>query len=121
MSIVAIGIGVCVLLFFLNRYMPVTGVKPLQIEEWDDEVVLLDARDYQTSSRDIVQDAYCIPLSYLNRHHRDLPDKEIVLIVRDHVEKNLCTRLLRRKGYRVVGYTLACDVEDQQVPCICGE
>lgn len=121
MTVMAIGIGVLSFLFFLNRYIPVSGVRPLEIDEWDEGVVVLDARDYQTSSRDKVEGAHCIPLSYLNRHHRDLPGGDVVLIVRDPVEKNLCTRLLRKKGYRVVGYKVACDTGDLRVPCICGE
>ncbi|MCA0971288.1 sulfurtransferase [Halobacillus litoralis] len=121
MGFVALGFGIIALAYFLYRYMPVLGVKPLDIDEWTEDVVLLDARDYQTSSRDRVEGAYCIPLSYLNRHYQDLPDQEIVLIVRDQVEKNLSTRLLRKKGFHVVGYTLACDTFDQHVPCVSGK
>lgn len=109
------------LLFFLYRYIPVTGVKPLTVDQWTNDVILLDARDYQTSNRDRIEGAYCIPLSYLNRHYRDLPHQDIVLIVHDEVEKNLCTRLLRKKGHNVVGYTRACDSAYQQVPCLGGE
>lgn len=120
MIAITISVAILMLLFFMNRYWPVHGVKRMDVNEIGQDTILLDARDYQTSSRDRVGDAYCIPLSYLNRHHTDLPNKKVVLIVSDQVERNLCTRLLRKKGYEVIGYTVADQMTSYHaVPCMC--
>ncbi|MBH0229165.1 hypothetical protein [Halobacillus yeomjeoni] len=91
----------------------------MTLDEVTENEVLLDARDYQTSHRDQIDQAHCIPFSYLNRHHTDLPDKKVVLVVEDLVEKNLCTRLLRKKGYEVDGYVMPEKEAQLSVACVC--
>jgi hypothetical protein len=120
MIAIIVSAAILTLLFFMNRYVPVHGVKEMDIDHASGDTVILDTRDYQTSNKDAVDEAYCIPLSYLNRHHTDLPNKKVILIVEDHVEKNLCTRLLRRKGYEVIGYMMASQMSGYYpAPCIC--
>ncbi len=75
-----------------------------------DDIILVDTRDYQTSTRHTLEKAYCLPLPYLNRHFHDLPHKDIVIIAADHVEKNLSARILRKHGHRVIGYYLMKDM-----------
>ncbi|MFD1040229.1 hypothetical protein ACFQ3N_17795 [Virgibacillus byunsanensis] len=102
-------------LFFLyKRYMPVLGIGKMDLNyvsyPKEDNVAIVDTRDYQTSCRDTINNAYCIPLPYLNRYFSDIPtDKNIVVITSDNVGKNLSARILRNKGRRVVGYCLSKD------------
>lgn len=111
------------ILFMLYRYVPASHVQKMDvsltaIEKGD--MVAVDTRDYQTSSRDAYEKSYCLPLAYLERHHRDLPtNRPVVLVCSDEVEKNLATRLLRRKGYKVIGYTVPSQKLDcNAVPCM---
>ena len=90
-----------------KRLIPVPGVHPVDIKHIEKDTIFVDARDYQTAEREgWVPEAYRIPLPYVNRQYNSLPDKQIILIVSDRVEKNLYARLLLKKGYRVVGYNI---------------
>ncbi|RDY72047.1 rhodanese-like domain-containing protein [Halobacillus sp. SY10] len=110
-------------LFLLHRYLPVSHVKKMNMSEItaknDGMVVPVDTRDYQTSSHDKMEHAVCLPLAYLERHHQDIPQRPIVLVCSDEVEKNLAARLLKRKGYEVIGYTIpAKHQECRAMPCM---
>lgn len=99
------------LLFLYKRYMPVWGISLLReltnVINITEDVILLDTRDYITSSKDTRASAYCIPLAYLNRHYVDLPsNKKIVVVASDYIESNLSIRFLRKKGFQVSGYHL---------------
>lgn len=99
------------LLFLYKRYMPVWGISLLRelnnVMNTTEDVIILDTRDYITSSKDTKASAYCIPLAYLNRHYVDLPsNKKIVVVASDYVESNLSIRFLRKKGFQVSGYHL---------------
>lgn len=109
-------LAVFTIIFFYKRYVPVWG-----LQEWDvqdgpksnRDIILVDTRDYQTSSTNKVQQAYSLPLPYINRHYHDLPQKDIIIISSDHVEKNLSARILKRKGLRVIGYYVANEMEKE--------
>ncbi|MYL32193.1 rhodanese-like domain-containing protein [Pontibacillus yanchengensis] len=106
---IVFGITALVLFFVMRRYVPVAGVDKINVRDVEatyEEVIMVDTRAYQTSAIEANQEAFCIPLPYLNRHYTDIPDKDVVLISTDSIEKNLATRLLRKKGYNVVGYTI---------------
>ncbi|KGP74323.1 hypothetical protein [Pontibacillus yanchengensis] len=106
---IGIGITALVLFFLMRRYFPVAGVNKINVRDVEathEDVIMVDTRAYQTSAIEANQEAFCIPLPYLNRHYRDIPNKDVVLISTDQVEKNLATRLLRKKGYNIVGYTI---------------
>ncbi|MYL59452.1 hypothetical protein GLW20_18250 [Virgibacillus halodenitrificans] len=96
--------------FVYQRYMPVRGIKQMTPQEVaasrEENVQLLDIRDYQTSNRDFIIDAHCLPLPYLKRHYHEIPNKRIILIGTDLVEKNLAARFLKGKGIEVTGYCL---------------
>ncbi|MFQ3543934.1 hypothetical protein Q7A53_07595 [Halobacillus rhizosphaerae] len=110
-----IGIIVTVSFVYLyRRYLPVPGVNPINIYEENESLeglVIVDTRDYQTSSRDKIPSAYCMPLPYLNRHYNELPDQGIIIFAADYVEKNLSARILRSKGKCIAGYCLAGNLE----------
>ncbi|SFE41557.1 rhodanese-like domain-containing protein [Alteribacillus iranensis] len=90
-----------------KRLIPVPGVHPVDIKHIEKDTIFVDARDYQTAEREgWVPEACRIPLPYVNRQYNSLPDKQIILLVSDRVEKNLYARLLLKKGYRVVGYNI---------------
>ncbi|MEC3885314.1 rhodanese [Halobacillus sp. HZG1] len=109
-------------LFILHRYLPASHVKKMDMSEVTSEdgmVVPVDTRDYQTSSQDKLGQAVCLPLAYLERHHQDIPQRPIVLICSDEVEKNLAARLLKRKGYEVIGYTIPTQQQEcRAMPCM---
>ncbi|MFC3039395.1 rhodanese-like domain-containing protein [Virgibacillus xinjiangensis] len=92
-----------------RRNIPVTGVRkvdsliPTAIEE---DGMLLDVRDFQSSSDNQVGQVQNMPLPYLQRYYKELPDKKIILIAADHVEKNLAARFLKGKGVSINGYYL---------------
>ncbi|WP_077622973.1 hypothetical protein [Sediminibacillus massiliensis] len=96
-------------LFLYKRYMPVRGIGKWELNSitHHDDVAFVDIRDYQTSYREQAEHILCIPLPYLKRQAGDIPDKDIILIISDRVEKNLSTRILRNKGVRVIGYHCA--------------
>ncbi|MFB4169964.1 hypothetical protein [Virgibacillus sp. JSM 102003] len=107
MSIALIIIITFLLLFLYHRYMPVFGVGKMDmnyVSYSKEDVAIVDTRDYQDSFNDIIEQAYSIPVPYLNRHFHDIPDKNIVVIASDIVGRNVSTRILRNKGKRVVGY-----------------
>ncbi|MFC4558509.1 hypothetical protein ACFO3D_09835 [Virgibacillus kekensis] len=96
--------------FLYRRYIPVRGVWKIELSnvavQNDSQVTIVDTRSYQTSFKDAIEQAYCLPLAYLNRHFRDIPNKDVIIVASDHVDKNLSIRLLKRKGIQVVGYYL---------------
>jgi len=101
-------------IFLYKRYMPVYGVMKMNENEGDcksDNVVIVDTRDYQTSTRDHIEQAYLVPIAYINRHYGDIPDKNVIIISSDVSGKNLSARMLRKKGMRVIGYKLVNEKE----------
>lgn len=110
MSFLMIIISISLLVLY-QRYIPIWGIKELSGRTTGlfsrKDVVFLDTRDYQTSCKDKMGDAHCLPLSYLKRHYADLPiDKDIIVIASDQIESNLSIRFLTKKNFRVVGYYL---------------
>ena len=123
MSMIIVAVFSLFILFMLYRYVPAAHMKKMDLSETAMEkgdMVAVDTRDYQTSSQDAYEKSYCLPLAYLERHHRDLPtDRPVVLICSDEVEKNLAARLLRRKGYKVIGYMVPPqNAECTAMPCM---
>lgn len=123
MSMFIVAVFSLFILLMLYRYVPAAHMKKMDVSDSTIEkgdMVAVDTRDYQTSSQDTYEWSYCLPLAYLERHHHDLPtDRSVVLICSDEVEKNLAARLLRRKGYNVIGYTIPSKKHDCAVmPCM---
>lgn len=88
-----------------QRYVPVYGVKLLDIEKETprEHVQLLDVRDYHLAAKYPVQGVFHLPYAYLKRHYGEIGSREIVLVVSDRLLLNLSVRFLRRKGFHIVG------------------
>lgn len=92
-----------------SRHYPIKGVPCMdekQSKEKNDSITL-DIRDYNTSSKESINDSIFIPIAYLKRYHHEIPSKYIYLIASDKIEKNLGIRFLSQRGYQVIGYKLA--------------
>lgn len=89
-----------------KRYFPVCSVVYYSIEEIETKSNIVDLRDYNQSSKFSVPNAINIPVSYLNRFSTEIPKGKLYIIASNNLEKNVGIRLLRKKGFQVVGYTL---------------
>ncbi|HEY4554589.1 MAG TPA: hypothetical protein VIG80_15455 [Bacillaceae bacterium] len=91
---------------FYIRYIPVAKVRCLEeIVQESSSMEVLDVRDYNLSYRNPVPGSLNIPVAYLKRHLHELPKTNIVVAASTVLEKNLSIRLLRIRGYKVIGYT----------------
>ncbi|SFA42741.1 hypothetical protein SAMN05216169_100647 [Anoxybacillus pushchinoensis] len=84
------------------RYVPVRGVKELQMLPTHKHVTILDVRDYNEA--DDIDKAHRIPVAYLKRYYETIPHREVIVIANDALEKNVAIRLLRRYRFSVKGY-----------------
>lgn len=91
---------VCIVLVLnLYRYLPVWGVRCLQMLEIDENsTTIVDVRDYNQSYKDVTQAAINIPVAYLNRYFHEIPGKQIHVVAATSLEKNISIRFLRKKG-----------------------
>ncbi|SHF86630.1 hypothetical protein [Ornithinibacillus halophilus] len=114
MEFIYIVLCIALLSFLYKRHMPVFGVKNIKSNDFIsiDDKVILDIRAYNTSCNGTFEVAHCLPISYLNRYYKEIPNKPILLVASDHVEKNLAARFLKSRGYSVIGYYIAS--EDEQ-------
>jgi rhodanese-related sulfurtransferase len=98
--------SIVILIILYKRYFPVPGVKCYQLEELDlTKLKILDFRDYNVSYKNPIDGALNIPLGYLKRNMKEIPDRDLHLVVSSLLEKNVGARVLKQKGYRVVGYS----------------
>ncbi|RXI96139.1 sulfurtransferase [Anaerobacillus alkaliphilus] len=108
MLIILLGIVTIVFLFFLyERYVPIIGIRSVdvQTEKFDENVVLLDVRDYNIAFKSPVKEVSIhLPLAYLKRNFQDVRGKNVVVIASDQLLVNLSARFLRRRGIRIIGY-----------------
>ncbi|WP_057773523.1 rhodanese-like domain-containing protein [Cytobacillus dafuensis] len=92
--------------FFL-RYFPVGNVKCKDLYNINkDSLTILDVRDYNLSYNDPIQGAKNIPVAYLKRNYAEIPSLSVHIIAADHLEKNISIRFLRKRGFKITGYTL---------------
>ncbi len=92
-----------------KRYVPVLGVPCREdfSDQLDSNDILLDIRDYNVASKNPINGSYSIPAAYLLRYMEEIPGKQVHIVASDRLEKNWAIRVLRKKGYRVIGYSLA--------------
>ncbi|ANU14208.1 hypothetical protein B481_2647 [Planococcus halocryophilus Or1] len=107
-STMLIGLPVSIAVYSVyKRHIPVLGLKQAQPNEIDSEsYTLLDVRAYNVSDKELVSEAFNLPISYFTRGYKEIPKKPIHLIAENQVEKNLATRLLHQKGFKVSSYSL---------------
>ncbi|WP_042455557.1 rhodanese-like domain-containing protein [Neobacillus dielmonensis] len=102
-----IGCTVVILYLSYKRYFPVFGVQYIQFNELDlDKIKIIDVRDYNESFKDPIEGAINLPIAYLKRNHNEIPDRDLHLVVSSLLEKNIAIRFFRKKGYKVLGYTI---------------
>lgn len=103
------------LVFIYMRYVPVRGVNCVSSFNPNvDSIIIVDVRDYNESYKDTILNAINIPVAYLNRYYRVIPSMKIHLIASSHLEKNISIRFLRKRGFKVIGYTLTdCNCKQQ--------
>lgn len=96
-----------VALSLYKRYVPVLGVHYTNVRgSYLDKIKVIDIRDFNDSYKNPIKGAVNIPFAYLNRYIAEIPNREIHLVVSNSLEKNIGIRFLRKKGFRVVGYTI---------------
>ena len=98
--------SIVLLVMLYKRYFPVLGVKYYPLEELDlSKLKILDVRDYNESYKDPIEGSLNIPFGYLKRNINEIPNRDLHLVVSSLLEKNVGARVLRQKGFRVVGYS----------------
>ncbi|KFZ43411.1 sulfurtransferase [Anoxybacillus flavithermus] len=100
MTYIVIGMSLLYALYY--RYVPVRGVKELTSLSSYEHVTLLDVRDYNEA--DEMKGALRIPVAYLKRYYQTIPNRQVIVIAKSHLEKNVAIRLLRRYHFSVQGY-----------------
>lgn len=102
--------SIVILVILYERYVPVLNVKCYQLEELDlTKLKILDVRDYNESYKNPIEGALNIPLGYLKRNINEVPHSDLHLVVSSLLDKNVGARVLKQKGYRVVGYSFVND------------
>lgn len=96
--IVIIGI------YAYKRYVPVFGVSEVISYSIEEDVVVLDLRDYQSTFNEPISESLNIPYSYLKRYYKEIPKRKLLIIATDAIEKNLAIRFLLRKKFQVFGF-----------------
>jgi len=116
MSAVLTIMFIWIIYLIYKRYVPVFGVQNIQSLDnlCTKGVTLVDIRDFQTSCRDSINQAFCLPLPYLNRHYHEIDNQHVILVVNDQIEKNLSTRILHKKGFKIVGYYRPATVREER-------
>lgn len=103
--------------FLYKRYFPVCGVhcinEPILINE---DVKIIDVRDYNESYKDKSKESIHIPIAYLKRYVKEIPNSKLHIIASNPLEKNISVRFLRKQGYQIIGYTLKdCDCRKTKI------
>ncbi|MEO2076235.1 MAG: sulfurtransferase [Bacillus sp. (in: firmicutes)] len=99
-------IGALIIFSIYQRYVPVRGISPVQNFTDNGEFVLLDLRDYQTTSKEEIPNAVNIPYAYLKRYYKEIPNKKLLIIASDSIEKNLAIRFLRKRNFSIQGFMI---------------
>ena len=103
--VLLLGLLIIVFITLYKRAVPVLGV-PYENRILESGTAIVDLRDYNVSSELPVKGAINIPVAYLNRSHTDIPGRKVHVVAGGAIEKNIGIRILRKKGYEVISYTL---------------
>ena len=92
----------------LKRYVPVIGLSCVELDLIlkNEQVALLDVRNFQSAHKHSVEKAINIPLAYLHRNTQQFVGQSIIIVADEKVEVNLSARILKKKGIKVCGYYL---------------
>ena len=100
-------LGMVVLYFLFRRNIQIARIP--QIDEKELELTrlnIVDLRDYNVSYKSPIENAMNIPVPYIKRHYKDIKSNDLIVAASNRLEKNVGIRILRRKGFKVVGYIL---------------
>ncbi|MEK3855680.1 rhodanese-like domain-containing protein [Cytobacillus sp. FSL H8-0458] len=91
-----------------KRYYPVRDIPYYRLDQCltKEGIALLDVRDYNVSCHCEIPGAINLPIPYINRHIKDIPYNEIHLVASSSLEKNVGIRMLRKKGFKIVGFSM---------------
>ncbi|WP_142247912.1 rhodanese-like domain-containing protein [Alkalihalobacterium alkalinitrilicum] len=95
-----------IMILLYRRFVPVRGVKCTNLIHINEDIKILDIRDYNIASHQPITRAINIPFAYIKRYYHPFKGKKVVVISNDVVAKNLCIRFLKQKGVTVTGYYL---------------
>jgi rhodanese-related sulfurtransferase len=125
--LLAILILLMALLNIYKRYFPVLGISAIHFDPVAlDNSIIIDLRDYSQSHKEPIKDAINIPIAYLNRNIQEIPRSDLYIVASSPLEKNVGIRLLRKKGFHVVGYSIydsnktSPDGDSSKIIKICG-
>ncbi|MCP8970208.1 rhodanese-like domain-containing protein [Ectobacillus ponti] len=102
MFIVGILASFLAALVLYIRYMPVYGVQAA--DEARADILVLDVRDYNETSKCQTNAAVHIPYAYLVRFYQDIPKRPLHVVAASRLDRNLAIRFLRRRGYTIASY-----------------
>jgi rhodanese-related sulfurtransferase len=106
--LIGLTLGLVAILTF-KRYFPVLGLKCMKWGEFEiknQNINVIDVRDYNVSYKNPIPGAINIPIAYLNRYYSEIPKVDLYIVASDTIEKNIGIRLLRSKGYQIVGCSI---------------
>jgi len=105
MQVIFVLFIIYVIYVFIQRYVPVYNTSYMgAFQNAQNAFTVIDLRDYIIAAHSPVKGAYEIPLAHLKRHTDQIPNNKIVVVASDPVEKNIGVRMLKRKGFDVVGF-----------------
>jgi rhodanese-related sulfurtransferase len=99
---------VCILvgIFVYQRYIPVSGVPAIAEHIKDKDMIILDIRDYQSTSNGPIEGSLNIPYPYLKRYYREIPKGNVIIVASDLIEKNLAIRFLLKRKFSISGFII---------------
>lgn len=104
MSFLYAALFVLFFVYLYRRYVPVCGVPCTKLTNPDS--IMVDLRDYPLAAKNPILGAISIPIAYLNRYNTEITGIKVHVIASNQLEKNIGIRLLRKKGFNVIGYML---------------
>jgi len=105
MVIVSLFVLISIMHVLFARYFPVFGLKEVDINKIEsNNFYVIDLRDYNESYKDPIDIGINIPIAYLNRYYSEIPNHELIVVASNCMERNIGVRILRNKGFKVVGY-----------------
>ncbi|QNF28579.1 MULTISPECIES: hypothetical protein [Metabacillus] len=93
--------------FLFIRYYPIYGLHVIDKKEIEiNNHFAIDIRDYNEAYKDPVYPGINIPIAYLKRYYSEIPNNDLVVVASNCMERNVGVRILRKKGFKVIGYTI---------------
>lgn len=105
--VVPIIVAIVTIYLLSKRYFRIFGLDYMEKKVIESSTFnIVDLRDYNDAYNNPFQGAINIPLAYLKRYYKELPNSDLVIVASNHLELKMGIRILRKRGFKVVGYTL---------------